>query len=230
MTSTDHHGTLDFRIKICGVTRAEDVDPMLDWGAEAIGLNFYSRSARYVTDDVAIELAGRCRGRLQRVGVFVNESAAEIRRRVSEVGLEWVQLHGDEPPAAIAELAGLRVIRAFRVGSAGLGPVTEYLAACGQLGTLPQAVLLDAAAGNQYGGTGQALDWSPLRQVTATLAGLPWIVAGGLTADNVGAAIEATDAAGVDTASGVESSPGRKDAVKLRAFIVAAQRAFSTRR
>jgi phosphoribosylanthranilate isomerase len=210
-----------FRVKICGITRPEDASMAAGAGADAIGLNFYPGSPRCVTLEQAQAIAAAMPAGVARVGVFVNADLAEMRRIADSVPLDYVQLHGDEPPQAIAAL-DVPVIRAFRCGSAGLMPVGLYLEACRQAGRLPAAVLIDAYAPGAFGGTGQTLDWPALAAGREHLAGLPLILAGGLTAENVAAAIAAARPDGVDTASGVESSPGVKDAARVRAFVAAA--------
>jgi phosphoribosylanthranilate isomerase len=199
------------RVKICGVTRLEDAKEAWAAGADALGLNFYPRSPRYVQPEVAAALA-RTRPALGAVvGVFVNESPDTIRARVRECGLTVVQLHGDEPPEACTGF-GVPVIKALRVrGPEDVAKARTYVGA-GDVATL----LLDGAAPG-YGGGGVTFDWSLVARLTD--AGLPVLVAGGLGPDNVAEAVRATRPYGVDVASGVESSPGIKDARAVRAFI-----------
>ena len=121
----------------------------------------------------------------------------------------------------------LHVIRAFRRRDNDLAAVKEYLELCAQHGGLPHAVLLDAHQPGSYGGTGQTLDWTAIRDQRDKLLGLPLILAGGLTPDNVAEAIATARPDAVDVASGVESSPGKKDPAKLRDFIAAAKEAFN---
>jgi len=120
-----------------------------------------------------------------------------------------------------------QVIRAFRRRESDLNAVMEYLEMCSKHGGLPHAVLLDAHSSGSYGGTGQTLDWTAIRDQRDKLLGLPLILAGGLTPDNVAGAILTTRPDAVDVASGVESSPGKKDPTKLRDFISAAKSAFA---
>ena len=202
---------MSVRVKICGVTRLEDAKEAWAAGADALGLNFYPRSPRYVQSEVAAALA-RTRPALGAVvGVFVNESPDIIRARVRECGLTVVQLHGDEPPEACAGF-GVPVIKALRVrGPEDVAKARTYVGA-GDVATL----LLDGAAPG-YGGGGVTFDWSLVARLTD--AGLPVLVAGGLGPDNVAQAVRATRPYGVDVASGVEASPGIKDARAVRAFI-----------
>jgi phosphoribosylanthranilate isomerase len=189
----------------------EDARVAWEAGADALGLNFYRKSPRYVEAEVAAELA-RTRPALGAVvGVFVNESPELIRARVRECGLTAVQLHGDEPPEACAGY-GVPVIKALRVrGPEDVERARTYVGV-GDVG----ALLLDGAAPG-YGGGGVGFDWS----LVAGLAdsGVPVLVAGGLHPDNVQDAVRATRPYGVDVASGVEVSPGIKNADAVRAFV-----------
>ncbi len=180
-------------------------------GADALGLNFYPRSPRYVTAETAAVLA-RTRPALGTVvGVFVNESPDIIRARVRECGLTAVQLHGDEPPEACAGY-GVPVIKALRVrGPEDVERARTYVGV-GDVATL----LLDGAAPG-YGGGGVGFDWSLVARLSD--AGVPVLVAGGLNPGNVQEAVRATKPYGVDVASGVEVSPGIKDADAVRAFV-----------
>jgi phosphoribosylanthranilate isomerase len=199
------------RVKICGVTRVEDARMAWASGADALGLNFYPRSPRYVTVETAAVLA-RTRPALgSLVGVFVNESPDIIRARVRECGLTAVQLHGDEPPEACAGY-GVPVIKALRVrGPEDVERARAYVGV-GDVATL----LLDGAAPG-YGGGGVGFDWSLVARLSD--AGVPVLVAGGLNPGNVQEAVRATKPYGVDVASGVEVSPGIKDADAVRAFV-----------
>jgi phosphoribosylanthranilate isomerase len=199
------------RVKICGVTRVEDARMAWASGADALGLNFYPRSPRFVTAETAAVLA-RTRPALGAVvGVFVNESPDIIRARVRECGLTAVQLHGDEPPEACAGY-GVPVIKALRVrGPEDVERARAYVGA-GDVATL----LLDGAAPG-YGGGGVGFDWSLVARLSD--AGVPVLVAGGLNPSNVQQAVRATKPYGVDVASGVEVSPGIKDADAVRAFV-----------
>jgi phosphoribosylanthranilate isomerase len=199
------------KVKICGVTRVEDARMAWAAGADALGLNFYPRSPRYVTPETAAALA-RTRPALGSVvGVFVNESPDVIRARVRDCGLTAVQLHGDEPPEACAGY-GVPVIKALRVR--GLEDVEKARTYVG-VGDVA-ALLLDGAAPG-YGGGGVGFDWSLVARLAD--AGVPVLVAGGLHPGNVQEAVRATRPYGVDVASGVEVSPGIKNADAVRAFV-----------
>jgi phosphoribosylanthranilate isomerase len=215
-----------FQIKICGIATAEDAQMVVAAGADAVGLNFYPASRRYLRPEVADAIVGELPPHVVKVGVFVNSSVDEVRTAADRFRLDMVQLHGDEPPEVIAELKGLKVIRALRCNSS-LNEAISYLEKCEVKGRLPDAVLIDAYDPAQYGGTGKTVDWSLFAASRKPLVDLPLVLAGGLTAANVKAAIEATMPSAVDTASGVEGSPGRKSPEKVAAFIRAAREAFS---
>nr|MCU0871043.1 phosphoribosylanthranilate isomerase [Pirellulaceae bacterium] len=136
------------------------------------------------------------------------------------------QLHGDETPQMMAELAGRQLVKAFRCGSDDVRPLAEFLRRCEDLGCRPCGVLIDAYQPSVFGGTGQIANWSVVRNLSELLLDIPIVLAGGLRPENVAAAIEATHPAAVDTASGVESEPGRKDPQRVRAFIGNAWDAF----
>ncbi len=215
-----------FRIKICGVTNLADARVAIDAGADALGLNFYPKSPRYVDLRAAQAIAAACReAGVKPIGVFVNQPAAGVMQIAMYAPLEAVQLHGDEPPEYLNALhPALPVIVAMRLSAArGLALPTHPLDTYPRP---PAAVLADADAPGQYGGTGHKLDWNGLANWPAKTFGIPLILAGGLTPENVLAATRICHPAGVDTASGVERSPGKKDPAKIRDFIAAARAAF----
>jgi phosphoribosylanthranilate isomerase len=236
-----------FRIKICGITTIRDALTAVDAGADAIGLNFYDQSPRHVTTKDAAAICNAFRVvNITRtgyedvpsqvvVGVFVNHSFEQIESAAS-TGIGAIQLHGDEPPELVARFppqppAALRsvqwgVIRARRIGDAGVASVAEDLELCDRAGRRPDAVLVDAFTPGHYGGTGETVSWVGLADHRRWLGDTPLILAGGLTPDNVAEAIRIVRPAAVDVASGVESAPGKKDAAKMRDFIAAARAAF----
>jgi phosphoribosylanthranilate isomerase len=220
---------MPLRIKICGVTRVQDAAAAVRAGADAIGLIFAAESRRRVSVEQAAAIAAAVPAGVDRVGVFVDESPARIRELVASVGLSAVQLHGDEPASAAAELSGVPVIKAVPVaGPEFADDLLAYAEACRRKGAMPAAFLLDTAAVGKYGGTGRAFDWNWVAQARAAgkLEGLPPLyLAGGLTAANVAAAVRTARPDGVDTAGGVEISPGLKDHAKVKAFCDAARRA-----
>ena len=222
-----------FRVKICGITTIDDARHAASAGADAIGLNFYTRSPRYVDVERAREIADVVGTDVARVGVFVNATVEQIYDIVDRVGLNWIQLHGDEPPEYLGQFAERRMIRALRIGRSEAGrenpleQAVEYLRDCKVGGRLPDAVLVDAQAEDQYGGTGETIDWDALTGQREWLFDRPLVLAGGLTADNVSAAIRRIRPQAVDTASGVESAPGRKDPLLVERFVRAARSALT---
>ncbi len=164
---------------------------------------------------------------VSKVGLFVNSSVDEVLESCERLGLDWVQLHGDERPEFLAELGPRKLLRAFRVGGDGLRPVAAYLQECRRLACVPALCLLDSLQKDQYGGTGRVADWSVLAGYPLEPWHPPMVLAGGLTAENVGRAVEAVWPIAVDTASGVESSPGVKDPALVRRFVAAAREALN---
>ncbi|MDE3196239.1 MAG: phosphoribosylanthranilate isomerase [Acidobacteriota bacterium] len=185
-------------VKICGITNREDAMAAVDAGAGALGFVFHKASPRCADPESLKVWMGDIPRAIWKVGVFVNESPAAIEELANTLGLDVAQLHGNETPAQHPR--GLRIWRAFRLGAAEA-----------PRGYPAEAVLLDGPGG------GRTFDWSIAREFNG-----PVIVAGGLTPENVRAAVEAATPWGVDTASGVESAPGRKDHEKLERFIKAA--------
>lgn len=200
-------------VKICGVTTVEDAEMVAEAGASAIGLNFVASSPRVVSIGRAQEIAAVVRGRVELVGVFADSPSSELERVRAEVGLDWIQLHGDEPPAALA-LLGSSAMKAMRIGSA---EDVERARAYGG-----QRLLVDALVRGALGGTGHAFDWS---LVVGLARQRSLVLAGGLRPDNVALAIGQVKPFGVDTASGVEDTPGRKSTEATRAFVERAREA-----
>lgn len=215
-----------FRVKICGLTTPEDAACLAGTGVDAAGLNFYPRSVRFLSPESARQIAAALPQGVLRVGVFVNASSAEILRCVRETPLDCVQLHGDEPPALLAELGETPVVKAFGCTADILDRVAEYLQAAARVARTPELVLLDAAGQQVRGGSGQSADWPLAQRYHELAAAPPLVLAGGLRAENVAQAIAEVSPYAVDTASGVESSPGRKDPALVRQFAAAAQAAF----
>lgn len=213
-------------IKICGITTPEDAVMVAEAGADAIGLNFFEKSKRFVAPDAAREIRDTVPEKVDVVGVFVNSPAQHVAQVVDAVGLTTVQFHGDESVEDIVQLhrltPGVKIIRAFRVGVSGTGEVTASLDKLSDVGVPLTAVLTDAHVVGEYGGTGKMIDPSLLQQRPQRWPNL--ILAGGLTPETVGAAIEKVQPWGVDTASGVESAPGVKSPERVLRFINMAQR------
>jgi phosphoribosylanthranilate isomerase len=203
-------------VKICGITNSADARAAVDAGANSLGFNFYPKSPRFIAKADAAKIRTQLPTEVDSVGVFVNADSAEVAALIAEIRLSVAQLHGDESPETVADLArAVKVIKAFRAGADfPLATLDDYPAA--------SAFLLDAAQTGQYGGTGRAADW-PLAQAAAATHRI--ILAGGLKVDNVADAIRYVKPYGVDVASGVEHIPGRKDHGKLREFIQEVRRA-----
>lgn len=215
-----------FRIKICGVTNLDDGLAAADAGADAIGFNFCTRSPRFIEPLAARDIAARLPAGVTRVGVFVNSTTGAIMAAAEQVGLDLIQLHGDEPPEEVLALAPRRVMRAIRAATKNLAEVSRFLERCRQAGADLTAVLADAAVAGQYGGTGERADWEAWSQYASKPRVPPLVLAGGLVAENVADGIAKVRPAAVDVASGVESEPGVKDPEKVKRFVAAARAAF----
>ena len=213
-----------FTIKICGIARPEDARAAAAAGADAIGLNFYPQSPRAIDLDRARAIIAVLPAGMIKVGLFVNAPPAEMCRAYDALGLDLLQLHGDEPPELLAALGGRPVMKAFRPsGTDGLGVVLDYLETCRRLGCLPRLILFDAPLTSGFGGSGKLADWSLAKQYVETAHGPKLVLAGGLKPENIAEAIRATGAMAIDTASGVESAPGIKDPAAIKAFVFAAR-------
>lgn len=252
-----------FRIKICGITSPEDALAAIAAGADAIGLNFFPGSLRYVDPDKAAGILAAINSTGDNhpaiVGVFVDSPPRELVEFAHRLGLRWVQLHGHEDDEYIDQICDLLgpevgIIRAFRPKvwddlpqvagfvarrAHGVCPGRDsangrsILDSQGGVPTganiRPWAVLIDAASSRGLGGTGELADWAlaaTCKKDICTPHKLKMILAGGLHPGNVGQAIRRVRPDAVDTASGVESVPGKKDPAKLREFVAAAHAAF----
>jgi phosphoribosylanthranilate isomerase len=208
---------MPLRVKICGLTNLTDAQVAVAAGADLLGFILYPKSPRYCPPATVAAILAELypATRPHTVGVFVNATAQEIDHILAATGLDLAQLHGDESPAVTAALAG-RAYRALRTkpGDPILDLARPHLA--WPHPNAPQ-LLLDAYTPDAYGGTGRRADWSIASTVTQTVPRL--LLAGGLTPDNVQAAVAAVKPWGVDVSSGVEAAPGRKDHAKLRAFL-----------
>lgn len=220
-----------FKIKICGVTNVDDAAAAINAGADAVGVNFYPHSKRYVPLDgqnkKLIEL--RPTGGVLKVGVFVNATSNELADTAARAGLDCIQLHGDEPAELLADIPPpFSIVTAYRCGKKGLAPLAKYIGACRNHGRTPDAVLIDADTSdpNEYGGTGCVAHWERIARDRELIGDIPLILAGGLTPDNVAEAIAVVQPDGVDVASGVESAPDRKDPRLVECFVAAAREAF----
>jgi phosphoribosylanthranilate isomerase len=194
------------RVKICGVTRAEDALAAARLGADAVGFNFWPRSRRYLPPAAAAAIVRSLPPQVATFGVFVDPSRAELEAALAASGVGAAQLHGDEPPALCLGL-GVPVVKALRIRDGhDLAGLAAYEV---------RAFLLDAPSPG-YGGSGTTFDWSI---AAAAAREVPVLLAGGLVPDNVAEAVRAVRPLGVDVASGVESAPGVKDLAKVEAFI-----------
>jgi phosphoribosylanthranilate isomerase len=206
----------DMFLKICGITRLSDALHAVEHGAGALGFVFWPQSPRYIAPERAAGIIASLPPDVDAVGVFVNEAVDGIRAIVATTGISAVQLHGDEPPDYAAAL-GWPVLKAITVGEA------EGAAGAWPAGT---TFLMDAADPVRRGGTGMAVDW---QQAAAAARGRRVVLAGGLTPDNVAAAIATVRPFGVDVSSGVEDAPGVKNQDKVARFLASARSAFDSR-
>jgi phosphoribosylanthranilate isomerase len=231
-----------FHVKICGVTTAADAEMVAAAGADAIGLNFVQGSPRQLDLAHGRKVADAIPAGVLRVGVFAGSSVDDILQIARALRLDAIQLHGHldggrepiDPPERCGQLSGLPVIRAVRLeasrsGTDALAAARQWIAAAAAAGAAPAMVIVDAAVSRgtesgRLGGTGERVDWTALAR--AGSLPVPMAVAGGLTPDNVAEAVRVTGLSAVDTASGVEATPGRKDQEKVRAFVAAARRGF----
>lgn len=197
-------GSLPFVVKICGITNAADATAAVEAGANALGFNFYENSPRVVTPEAAGEIARSLPEDVLRVGVFVNASLERIAAITAASRLDVVQLHGARAPRT-----RLRTWRAIAAGH----PLPAKEEA-------PEAYLVDSYS-PEYGGSGKSFDWTLSRQYRGRV-----ILAGGLSASNVGEAIRVARPWGVDACSRLESAPGRKDLGHMRDFVAAALEAL----
>ena len=200
----------DLRWKVCGITNAEDAGRAVCAGADVIGFVLWSRSPRAVSIEDAASIGRGLPARVSKVGVFVDPTPEELADAVERVELDFVQLSGDEAPQLCAD-APRPAWKALR-----LAPGTSVQAAQQQADAYPSVTLVvDAGVPGEYGGTGRIADWAAAAHLAAQRS---VVLAGGLRADNVGAAVEQVLPWGVDVSSGVEAEPGRKDEHKLSAF------------
>jgi len=195
-------------VKVCGITSSADALAASGAGATAIGMIFFPRSPRYVRVGDAAAISAVLPAGVLRVGVFVNETVEQVRMFAEEARLDVVQLHGDEPPEFCESLKDLRVWKAMNVGE-DFDPASLDAYPC-------EAFLLDAPAGESYGGAGRTFPWA---SADAAKRHGKIIVAGGLAGDNVADAINQVDPWGVDASSRLESHPGVKDNSKVADYV-----------
>jgi phosphoribosylanthranilate isomerase len=197
------------KVKVCGITRYEDAVLALDEGADALGFNFFPPSPRYIDPGTAGEIIRRLPPFAVTVGLFVNvERADRLAETAKLSGIRVIQLHGDESPEYCRQLSAWPLIKVLRIGGAPVETNLEQYPV--------QAFLLDVKDDVLFGGTGKSFDWKLVQGIDRKR---PIILAGGLRADNVQAAIRAVKPYGIDVCSGVEREPGIKDPVKLAEFM-----------
>ncbi len=213
-------------VKICGLATVEALDVALDAGADMVGFVFFPPSPRHLAAAAARTLGHRVGGRAQKVALSVDADDALLDAVVEALKPDLLQLHGKEPPARLAALRqrfGLPMMKAIAVETkADLAAVATYRSSADRL-------LFDARAPREAtrpGGLGKAFDWRLLENLDP---GLPFMLSGGLDADNVGEALRITRTPGVDVSSGVERAPGEKDPDKIRAFIRAVRQAAASK-
>lgn len=198
------------QIKVCGLTRIPDAVACAELGADAVGLVFYPKSPRHVSDEQARQISRAVGQHMCTVGVFVDEPFSHIMKQAESCGLKAVQLHGNEPPELIERLRrrDLIVIKAlFLHGRPGLSRAADYPAS---------AFLVESGKGPLPGGNSMSWNWNAVRDFAGTY---PTILAGGLSPDNIRQALSAALADAVDVSSGVELAPGQKDLKKITSFI-----------
>jgi phosphoribosylanthranilate isomerase len=209
------------RIKICGVTTPEDARLAADAGADAVGLNFSPKSPRFVTPTQAAAIVRALPAFTAPVGVFVDMPPRQVCAVAYQLGLRAVQTY--EPETSVEDVFPFAHVPVFRIkDAAGIEGIRQYVARAQSLGRPPAAVLIDAHVEGVMGGTGQRAPWDLL---AGFRPGVPVILAGGLTPDNVAEAIDRVRPWGVDVASGVESALGRKDPRKVERFVKIAREA-----
>ena len=215
-------------IKVCGIRDADSAVAVASAGASAIGLNFFAKSPRSIAPDQAAVIVAK--QLIQAIGLFVNHSAVEMDAIARQVGLTALQLHGDETPQDLHAIherhPDWHILKAFRVADS-LRPIGEFVAECRRLGVPLAGCVLDARVEGEFGGTGKVAPWELIANQYDRANWPPLILAGGLTCENVTNAIRAVRPDGVDTASGVESSPGVKDTKLIARFVADAKQAFA---
>ena len=211
---------MDTKVKICGLTTPETIKAAAEAGVTYVGFNFFAKSPRYAAPELARALALDTPVGVAKVGLVVNADDAFLDHLTDTVPLDMIQLHGKETPERVAEVRaryGLPVIKAIGIATA------EDAKQIDVYGQVADQLLVDAKAPKDSvlpGGNGLAFDW---QLINRKFWPKPWMLAGGLTPENVGLAVQMTGARQVDTASGVESAPGVKDPDLMRAFITAAR-------
>ncbi len=205
------------RVKICGITTGAQAEAIINLGVDALGINFWPKSKRYIALEDALPWLLEIAETVPRVAVTVNATDDELKAIHESGGIDWIQLHGDESPDRVRSLTqqGLPVFKAMGVKDRAM---LESAA-----GYDSPTLLLDAYAPAEYGGSGEKMDWTLGAEAVNNWRDRQIILAGGLKPQNVADAIRQVRPAGVDVASGVETSPGVKDLDAVKAFIEAAR-------
>jgi phosphoribosylanthranilate isomerase len=216
---------MSLTVKICGLSTPDTLDAALAAGADMLGFVFFAKSPRHISFETARALAERAFGQAQKVALTVDADDAAMTSIIDALRPQVLQLHGHEPPQRVAELRarfGLPVMKAIGLSR------KEDLSEIGRFEAVADWLLFDAKPSDTAlpGGNGEAFEWSLLRDLKIAK---PWLLAGGLNAENVTAALLATNAPGVDVSSGVEAAPGVKSKKKINAFIANARRAHQQR-
>jgi phosphoribosylanthranilate isomerase len=206
----EFNGVVDVKIKICGITSPADAEAAVLAGADALGLMFFPGSPRFISLEMAQDIARRLPPYVLRTGVFADPEPSEVVAAIQHCQLNLLQFHGAETPEFCLQF-GLMTMKAFRMKNADSLPALSAYQT--------DAFLLDSHVAGKPGGTGETFNWD--LALEAKKFGKPIFLAGGLTPQNVAEAVRQTQPFGVDVSSGVEQSPGKKDAGKMRDFIAA---------
>jgi phosphoribosylanthranilate isomerase len=205
------------RVKICGLTTPQDAIAAIEFGADALGFNFFPGSKRHIRREIAADWIAALSGVVEKIAILVNPSWDEATAAARTAGITGLQLHGAEAPEFCRRLMeeGIRFEKAI--------PVTDAESVANVPDFFTGTVLLDSGGVGEFGGTGRPFPWEIARDFVQTNPHLRVVLAGGLTPENVAEAVALVRPFGVDVTSGVESTPGRKDRGRMRAFIAAAQ-------
>jgi phosphoribosylanthranilate isomerase len=203
------------KVKICGITNAEDAGAAIECGADALGFNFFPGSKRYIDIEFAASWLGKLPDTIEKIAILVDPDFEQALATAALPFITALQLHGGETPEFCGRLAERRIRFAKAL------PVTSE----DSLRTVPSfatnTLVLDSSHAGEFGGSGRTFDWNISRRFTDTNPGLHIVLAGGLTPENVAVAVRSARPFGVDVTTGVESAPGRKDHGLMRAFIEA---------
>lgn len=199
------------KVKICGITNAQDAKNAADSGCDALGFVFYRKSSRYIPPWKACDIIRNLPGRIIKIGVFANAKEKTIKNIAKSCGLDILQFHGSESPEFCGRFKGYRIIKAFRIrAKKDLSGILRYKTF---------AYLFDTFTGSKIGGTGRRFDWNLLGELGNLMKSPPLFLSGGLSVKNVKAAIRAVKPDWVDVSSSLEISPGKKDHRKVKRFI-----------